>query len=122
MKVLFLATPAPYQVGPGDHFEAGQVYDLAPRSARRWLERGIVTDDARKIAGAERSARAAADRAEREEVEAAQAEADRAAREAEEKAREAAALATATVSATSAPSETAVAAGEVQPISGGKRK
>lgn len=52
MKVLFVETPLPRDGGRGQ-FEAGKVYDLPVRSAMHWLDRGVATDDPKRVAAAE---------------------------------------------------------------------
>lgn len=55
MKVLFTESRTVQQGdGCGPTFEAGKVYDLPARSVQRWIMRGVATDDAVRIAEAER--------------------------------------------------------------------
>jgi len=41
-RILFTRTPSEAEAGPGHDFAAGRIYDVAPRSARRWLELGAA--------------------------------------------------------------------------------
>src|ERR1700688_665132 len=36
MRVLFLANPGPFDTPRGEHYEAGQVYDLSSDRAYKW--------------------------------------------------------------------------------------
>lgn len=54
-KILFTRSPSAAQGNDGS-FLAGTVHDLSPRSAARWISRGVATDDADAIARAEGAA------------------------------------------------------------------
>lgn len=43
-RILFLATPEERSVPRGEHYEAGEVYDLTDDQVGRWLRRGIAVD------------------------------------------------------------------------------
>lgn len=42
MKIRFLRAPQSHERGTDDTFAAGEVYDLPPASADRWIRRGAA--------------------------------------------------------------------------------
>ena len=43
-RVRFTADPERFDTPPGEHYEAGQTYDLTADQANRWKSRGIAVD------------------------------------------------------------------------------
>jgi hypothetical protein len=43
-RIRFIADPERFDTPPGEHYEAGQTYDLTADQANRWKSRGIAVD------------------------------------------------------------------------------
>ncbi len=43
-RIRFTADPERFDTPPGEHYEAGQTYDLTADQANRWKSRGIAVD------------------------------------------------------------------------------
>ena len=43
-RIRFIADPERFDTPPGEHYEAGKIYDLTADQANRWKSRGIAVE------------------------------------------------------------------------------